>query len=101
SLIDARFGLVTFGLWLLSIMICAFQIPRIVSQFKEEATHVQENTFNYPAGTLIIQSESNGQLDGDFGMVSISLEGTPEHLDPHPKFQFKRKKPSGCFEECY
>src|SRR5690554_2100317 len=78
SLIDARFGLVTFGLWLLSIMICAFQIPRIVSQFKEEATHVQENTFNYPAGTLIIQSESNGQLDGDFGMVSISLEGTPD-----------------------
>src|SRR5690606_4838254 len=78
SLIDARFGLVTFGLWLLSIMICAFQIPRVVSQFKEEATYVQQSILDYSGGTLVIQSESNGQIDGEFGMVSISLEGTSD-----------------------
>ena len=75
SLIDARFGLVTFGLWLLSIMICAFQIPRIVSQFKEKATYVQENILEVPEATLVLKSTSNDENTNDFGLVSLNLEG--------------------------
>ena len=77
SLIDARFGLVTFGLWLLSLMICAFQVPRVVSQFKEEANYVQEEIIDVPDGTLVIHSQGNATHD-DFGFISISLEGTPD-----------------------
>lgn len=77
SLIDARFGLVTFGLWLLSIMICAFQVPRVVSQFKEQATYVQENTLGVPVGTLVLESVSNVDNGNDFGLVSLTLEGYP------------------------
>src|SRR5690554_4230919 len=75
SLIDARFGLVTFGLWLLSIMICAFQIPKIIGQFKEEATHVQENIMDMPEGTLVLKSTSNTDPINDFALVSLTLEG--------------------------
>jgi phage shock protein PspC (stress-responsive transcriptional regulator) len=77
SLIDARFGLVTFGIWLLSIMICAFQIPRIVSQFKEEATYVQENPLEVPDGTLVLKSMNNDNNGNGFGLVSLTLEGYP------------------------
>ncbi|MEX2593803.1 MAG: PspC domain-containing protein [Anditalea sp.] len=77
SLIDARFGLVTFGIWLLSIMICAFQVPRIVSQFKEEATFVQENTLEVQDGTLVLKSMSNVNNGNGFGLVSLTLEGYP------------------------
>ena len=75
SLIDARFGLVTFGLWLLSIMICAFQVPKIIGQFKEEATHVQENIMDMPEGTLVLKSTSNTDPINDFALVSLTLEG--------------------------
>lgn len=77
SLIDARFGLVTFGIWLLSIMICAFQIPRIISQFKEEATYVQENPLEVPENTLVLKSVSNVNNGNGFNLVSIDLEGYP------------------------
>jgi phage shock protein PspC (stress-responsive transcriptional regulator) len=77
SLIDARFGLVTFGLWILSLMICAFQVPRVVNQFKEEAKYVQEERLEIQEGTLVIQSRSNAP-DTDFGLISISLEGTAD-----------------------
>src|SRR5690606_37404125 len=77
SLIDARFGLVTFGLWILSLMICAFQVPRVVNQLKDEASLVQEEVLEVQQGTLVIQSQSNAS-DGDIGLISITLEGTAD-----------------------
>src|SRR5690606_7925122 len=77
SLIDARFGLVTFGLWLLSLMICAFQIPRVVSQFKEEASYVEEQRLDVPERTLVIRSHSNFH-DDDLNLISVTLEGSPD-----------------------
>ena len=77
SLIDARFGLVTFGLWLLSLMICAFQVPRVVNQFKEEAIHVQEEVLEVREGTLVIHSQGNSPNE-DLGLISVTLEGTPD-----------------------
>src|SRR5690606_20161220 len=77
SLIDARFGLVTFGLWILSLMICAFQVPRVVNQFKDDASFVKEEVLEMREGTLVIQSQNNAP-DADLGLISISLEGTPD-----------------------
>lgn len=79
SLIDARFGLVTFGIWILSIMICAFQMPGLVSQFKEEGNYVLEQHLDAGKGTLVIRSQSNSYND-DFGFISISLEGTADSV---------------------
>lgn len=77
SLIDARFGLVTFGLWILSLMICAFQVPRVVNQFKDDARIVKEQLLEVQEGTLVIHSRSNAS-DGDIGLISVSLEGTTD-----------------------
>src|SRR5690606_11522963 len=54
---------------------CAFQVPRIINQFKEEATHVQANTLEIPIGTFVIQSIGNAENRNDFGLVSLTLDG--------------------------
>jgi phage shock protein PspC (stress-responsive transcriptional regulator) len=76
SIIDARFGLVALGLWLLSIAICAVQIPRAVNNFKTEGTHTVEKTLEIGAGTLVLKSVSNNDIDGLYDEVSLQLEGT-------------------------
>lgn len=75
SLIDARFGFVIFGIWILSILTCSFQIPRIISQFKETASHLLETPMHLPEGTLVIKSESSGPDRGDFGSVYLTIKG--------------------------
>lgn len=76
SIIDARFGLVTLGLWLLSIAICAVQIPRAVNNFKSEGTHTVENALEVATGTLVLKSVSNNDIDGLYDEVSLQLDGT-------------------------
>lgn len=76
SIIDARFGLVALGLWLLSIAICAVQIPRAVNNFKSEGTHTVENTLEVATGTLVLKSVSNNDIDGLYDEVSLQLDGT-------------------------
>jgi phage shock protein PspC (stress-responsive transcriptional regulator) len=76
SIIDARFGLVALGLWLLSIAICAVQIPRAVNNFKSEGTHTVENTLEVGTGTLVLKSVSNNDVDGLYDEVSLQLDGT-------------------------
>lgn len=80
SIIDARFGLVALGLWLLSIAICAVQIPRAVNNFKTEGTHTVEKTLEIGAGTLVLKSVSNNDIDGLYDEVSLQLEGTDNPL---------------------
>ncbi|MCF1751482.1 PspC domain-containing protein [Mariniradius sediminis] len=80
SIIDARFGLVALGLWLLSIAICAVQIPRAVNNFKTEGTHTVEKTLEIGAGTLVLKSVSNNEIDGLYDEVSLQLEGTDNPL---------------------
>lgn len=76
SIIDARFGLVALGLWLLSIGLCAFQIPRVVAAFKTEATHTVEQPLSFAPGTIVLKSVDTN-VDGEiFDLVKIQLEGT-------------------------
>ena len=76
SIIDARFGLVALGLWLLSIAICAVQVPRVVNNFKTEATHTVENTLELGTGTMVLKSIANADIEGLYDMVAVQLEGT-------------------------
>jgi hypothetical protein len=76
SIIDARFGLVALGVWLLSIGLCAFQIPRVVANFKTEATHTVEQTLAFTPGTMVLKSVENDNNDGIFDEVRLQLDGT-------------------------
>jgi hypothetical protein len=76
SIIDARFGLVALGLWLLSIGLCAFQIPRVVATFKTEATHTVEQPLQLAPGTIVLKSVESESEDGIFDKVRLQLEGT-------------------------
>ncbi|WP_194776626.1 PspC domain-containing protein [Pararhodonellum marinum] len=76
SLIDSRFGLVAFGIWILSIMICAFQIPKTAAQFKNEATYVNEERIELSEGTWLIKSTYDRKNATDFSLVSLTLQGT-------------------------
>ncbi len=78
SIIDGRFGLIALGVWLLAVGVCAFQVPRVVSQFKTEATHVEEVLIPASKGTLVLRSSPSNEEFGDFNMISVRLEGVED-----------------------
>jgi phage shock protein PspC (stress-responsive transcriptional regulator) len=79
NLIGARFGFVALGLWLLCVGICAFQIPMIVAQFKEENWHKIENTVPVTEGTMILRLNPIGE-ESTFNNVNLKIEGTSDTL---------------------
>lgn len=76
SIIDGRFGLVALGIWLFSLGICAFQVPKVVLQFKTEATKTVENVLDISDKTMILKSVETRDRAGFFEAVSLKLEGT-------------------------
>ncbi len=76
SIIDARFGFVALGLWLLSIGVCAFQIPRVVTQFRTEGTHTVAVPLAISDGTLVLKSAMSPKSGEIFDLVTIKLSGT-------------------------
>ena len=76
SIINGRIGLIALAIWLLSIGIGAFQIPRIISQFNTEARHVIINPINIQKGTLVIKSSPNKEFTGKHRMIEVELQGT-------------------------
>ncbi|WP_439489652.1 PspC domain-containing protein [Algoriphagus sp.] len=79
NLIGARFGFVALGLWLLCVGICAFQVPLIVAQFKEENWHKIEQTVPVTDGIMILRINSIGE-ESTFNNVNLKLEGTSDSL---------------------
>jgi len=79
NLINGRFGFVALGLWLLCIGICAFQVPLIVAQFKEENWHKVENPVTVSEGTLILRLNPIGE-ESTFNQVNLKLEGTADSV---------------------
>jgi len=79
SLIGGRFGLVALGLWLLCVGISAFQIPKIVVQFKEENWFKTEETLPIVGRTMILQLNPIGE-EPTFNQVNLKLEGTSDSL---------------------
>jgi phage shock protein PspC (stress-responsive transcriptional regulator) len=91
SLIGGRFGLVALGLWLLCVGICAFQIPRIVVQFKEENWHKTEEVLPITGRTLILQLNPIGE-ESTFNQVNLKLVGTSDSLVRLKQEYFSRGK---------
>ncbi|REG88260.1 PspC domain-containing protein [Algoriphagus antarcticus] len=79
NLIGARFGFVALGLWLLCVGICAFQIPLIVAQFKEENWHKIENTVPVSEGIMILRLNPISE-ESTFNTVNLKLNGTSDSL---------------------
>ena len=77
NLIGSRFGFVALGLWLLCVGICAFQIPLIVAQFKEENWHKIENTVPVTEGIMILRLNPIGE-ESTFNNVNLKIEGTSD-----------------------
>ncbi|MBW3469701.1 PspC domain-containing protein [Arthrospiribacter ruber] len=76
SLIEGRFGLIVLGIWLLSIGIAAFQLPKTIAQFKNEATYTDEKVLDLSEGTLVIKSEGYTSNRGIYDMIQLQLTGT-------------------------
>ncbi len=77
NLIGSRFGLVALGLWLLCVGICAFQIPRIVAQFKEENWHKTEEVVPVTGDTMYLQVNPISE-ETTFNEVNLTLIGTED-----------------------
>ncbi|SFT90079.1 Phage shock protein PspC (stress-responsive transcriptional regulator) [Algoriphagus locisalis] len=77
NLIGARFGFVALGLWLLCVGICAFQIPLIIAQFKEENWHKIEQTVPVSDGIMILRLNPIGE-ESTFNNVNLKIEGTSD-----------------------
>jgi outer membrane protein assembly factor BamA len=82
---------VALGLWLLCVGICAFQIPRIVVQFKEENWHKTEEVLPITGRTLILQLNPIGE-ESTFNEVNLKLEGTSDSLVRLKQEYFSRGK---------
>lgn len=74
SIIDAPLGFIAFGIWILSILICAFQIPRVVNQFREQASLELDKTIPLPPQTLVLTT-SGSDKSTEFGGVTLILKG--------------------------
>jgi phage shock protein PspC (stress-responsive transcriptional regulator) len=74
SIIDAPLGFIAFGIWILSILVCAFQIPKVVSQFKEQATLELDKTITLPTQTLVLAT-TGSDTSTEFGGVTLALKG--------------------------
>jgi len=79
NLIGSRFGFVALGLWLLCVGICAFQIPLIVAQFKEENWHKIENPVPLTEGIMILRLNPIGE-ESTFNNVNLKIEGTSDSI---------------------
>jgi len=75
NLIDGRFGLVIFGIWIMCILAGAFQAPKIIGQFKYEDSFTVDQTMDTPEGILVLTAERNGMEDGELGLVKLQLKG--------------------------
>lgn len=91
NLIGARFGFVALGLWLLCIGICAFQIPLIVAQFKEENWHKIEHQVPVSEGIMILRMNPISE-ESTFNTVNLKLEGTSDTLVTLREDYFARGK---------
>jgi phage shock protein PspC (stress-responsive transcriptional regulator) len=76
SVINGRFGLVVLGVWLLSIGIASFQMPKTISQFKTEAIHTIETQIEISEGTLVLKTTPQTGERGLYDMVKLELVGT-------------------------
>lgn len=79
NLVGGRFGLVALGLWLLCIGIAAFQIPKIVAQFREESWYNTETSLPVSKGTLILRLNEQSD-EATFNQVNLKLEGKADSL---------------------
>ncbi|MDF2157199.1 PspC domain-containing protein [Algoriphagus sp. CAU 1675] len=79
NLIGGRFGLVALGLWLLCLGISAFQIPKIVAQFKEENWHKTEKNIPVSEGVMILRLNPIGE-EASFNHVNLKLEGSADSM---------------------
>jgi phage shock protein PspC (stress-responsive transcriptional regulator) len=77
NLIGGRFGLVALGLWLLCVGICAFQIPKIVVQFKEENWYKTEEVIPIKGETMILQLNPIGD-ESTFNQINLRIEGSAD-----------------------
>lgn len=80
SVIEGRTGLITFGIWLLSIGVCTFQIPRIINEFKINVTHTTSETLNFNNRILVIKT-TNTKVRASFKeQVSLEIKGVDSGL---------------------
>lgn len=74
SIIDAPLGFIAFGIWILSVLICSFQIPKVIHQFKDQASMALVKTIPLPTQTLVLATSGSYQST-DFGGVTLVLKG--------------------------
>lgn len=79
NLIGSRFGFVALGLWLLCVGICAFQIPMIIAQFKEENWYKTTTEMPVSDGIMILKLNPIGE-ESTFNNVNLKLEGTSDSI---------------------
>lgn len=79
NLVGSRFGLVALAMWLLCVGIAAFQIPKIVAQFKEENWHKTATALPVTQGTLILKLNEQSE-EPTFNQVNLKIEGKADTL---------------------
>jgi hypothetical protein len=78
NIIRANYGLVLLGLWILSLGVSAFQVPKILKNFSSEVSYQEIETIS-PSGKVLVLKGSD-LLDNPviFENVTLQLKGVPQ-----------------------
>ncbi|GHB42732.1 PspC domain-containing protein [Mongoliitalea lutea] len=77
NIIKGHFGLVLLGLWLISLGVSVFQVPKVLKNFSTEVTHQETYQLNPSDKVLVLKGEDGWTEEGFLEGVTIQLKGVP------------------------
>lgn len=78
NIIRARFGLVLLGLWIITLGVSVFQVPKIVKNFSTEVRHTETDTIPTSGKIMMLKAEDVFENDGIIETISLQLVGKEE-----------------------
>ena len=79
NLVGSKFGLVALALWLMCIATLGFQIPRVITKFKEEDRVITNTPVTIGQGVLFLKVEDNDEEEF-YQQAVLELKGTEDSV---------------------
>ena len=79
NLVGSKFGLVALALWLMCIATLGFQVPRVITKFKEEDRVITNTPVTIGQGVLFLKVEDNDEEEF-YQQAVLELKGTEDSV---------------------
>ncbi|UJP65013.1 PspC domain-containing protein [Mongoliitalea daihaiensis] len=72
NIISSKYGLILLGLWIISLGVSVFQLPKVLKNFSTEITH-QESSVIDPTGKILVL-KGNDEFEKNAILESVTLQ---------------------------